>query len=244
MKSTERHQLKQDKFLMTLNDAVLRMERHRRYIIGAVATAAVVIVAAGGYAWWRQSQTSKASALLAEALVVAETPLASAAEGTPPEPPAGSTYPSERARHEAALPKFIAAAEAYPKTQSGLAARYHAAATLVALGRDEEAATRFQEVVELGGDGIYGRVARLGLADVNVRRGQYEPAINAYKELSLDGKGELPVDGILMQLGRTYQLAGRTPEAVQSFKRITEEFPASPYAADARRELDALEPGA
>jgi outer membrane protein assembly factor BamD (BamD/ComL family) len=31
---------------------------------------------------------------------------------------------------------------------------------------------------------------------------------------------------------------------VQAFKRITEEFPASPYAAEARRELDALAPEA
>src|SRR5690606_22163448 len=106
-------------------------------------------------------------------------------------------------------PKFIAAAEAYPKTQAGLAARYHAAATLVALGRYDEAATRYQEVVDLAGSGVYGRVARLGLAEVHVRRGEYEPAINAFKELSLDTSGELPVDGILMQLGRTYQLAGR-----------------------------------
>jgi outer membrane protein assembly factor BamD (BamD/ComL family) len=54
----------------------------------------------------------------------------------------------------------------------------------------------------------------------------------------------VPVDGVLMQLGRAYRLAGRTPEAVQTFKRITDEFPASPYAADARRELDVLTAGA
>jgi outer membrane protein assembly factor BamD (BamD/ComL family) len=48
---------------------------------------------------------------------------------------------------------------------------------------------------------------------------------------------------VLMQLGRTYVLAGRTPEAVQTFKRITDEFPTSLYAADARKELDVLAPG-
>ena len=242
MKSTERHQLKQDKFLMTLRDTYFRLEAHRRHVTLALTAIVVVLVAAGGYIWWQRHQTAKASAMLADALVVAETPVVA---DDPAGSPEGATgHPSERARLEAALPKFIEAAEAYPRTQPGLAARYHAAATLMTLGRPEEAAARYQEVIELAGSGVYGRVARLGLAEVHVRRGEYEPAITAYRELSLDASGELPVDGILMQLGRTYQLAGRTPEAVQSFKRITEEFPDSPYAADARRELETLEQGA
>lgn len=242
MKSTERHQLKQDRFLMTLHDTYVRFERNSRSVTIAVVAFVVVSLAVGGYIWWQRQQVSKASAMLAEAQVAAEGPVVAddpvGADG------ATGARAAERARLEAALPKFIAAAEAYPRTQPGLAARYHAAATLVALGRHDEAATRYQEVIDLGAGGVYERVARLGLAEVNVRRGQYEPAINAYKELSLDPGGELPVDGILMQLGRTYQLAGRLPEAVQSFKRIADEFPQSPYAADARQELETIEPGA
>jgi TolA-binding protein len=242
MKSTERHQLKQDKFLMTLRDTYFRLEAHRRHVTLALTAIVVVLVAAGGYIWWQRHQTAKASAMLADALVVAETPVVADDPAGVPGADAGPA--AEKVRLAAALPKFIAAAEAYPKTQAGLAARYHAATTLVALGRYDEAATRYQEVVDLAGAGVYSRVARLGLAEVDVRRGQYDPAINAFRELSLDTSGELPVDGILMQLGRTYQLAGRLPEAVQSFKRITEEFPESPYAADARRELETLDAGA
>ena len=242
MKSSERHQLKQDKFLMTLHDTYATFERNRRRLTLVLVAFVVAIVAAGGYIWWQRQQAANASTMLADALIVAEAPVA----GDDPVGEDGATggHRSEQVRLEAALPKFMAAAEAYPKTQPGLAARYHAAAALVALGRYDEAATRYQEVIDLGGSGVYGRVARLGLAEVNVRRGEYEPAINAYKELSLDANAELPVDGILMQLGRTYQLAGRFPEAAQSFKRIADEFPQSPYAADARRELESLEPGA
>jgi predicted negative regulator of RcsB-dependent stress response len=83
------------------------------------------------------------------------------------------------------LPKLLVAAEAYPRTSAGLSARYRAAATLVALGRDDEAAKRYQEVIDLAGADMYGRMARLGLAEVKVRQKQYEAAINTYKELSL-----------------------------------------------------------
>jgi outer membrane protein assembly factor BamD (BamD/ComL family) len=46
-----------------------------------------------------------------------------------------------------------------------------------------------------------------------------------------------------MQLGRAYALAGRKAEALQTFSRIVDEFPQSLYAADARREADALRGG-
>jgi TolA-binding protein len=212
----------------------------------------VLALAVGGFMWWRQQRNAQAAGMLAEAMAVAEAPVAPAtpppAPGeTPaaqtPTPPPGS-YPTEKAKLEAAVPKFMAAAEAYPATASGLAARYHAAAGLAALGRDTEAEQRYRQVIEAGGTSLYARMAQLGLAEVQVRQKQFDPAINALKELSTAAKDDLPVDGILMQLGRTYLLAGRKAEATQTFKRITDEFPTSLYAAEARRELDALNAGA
>jgi TolA-binding protein len=166
-------------------------------------------------------------------------PTTSSTAGQPPAPTPGS-YATERAKLEAALPKLLAAADAYPSTPAGLSARYQAAAVLVSLGRDADAAQRFQEVVDKSGSSLYGRMARLGLADVQVRQGKFDPAIATYKELTATAKDELPVDGVLMALGRAYAAAGKKTEAGQTFKRIGDEFPSSPYAADAKRELDAL----
>ena len=241
MKRTERQQLKRDEFVSSLQQTFDTIEQNRRRISLALIALVVVLAGVGGYLWWQRDRETKAGQMLGEALVVAQAEVAPIATTGDQKPPAGS-YRTERAKLEAALPKFVAAADAYPRTSAGLAARYQAAATLVALGRDDEAAKRYQEVIDLAGSGVYGRVARLGLAQVKVRQRQYEPAINTYKELSLSTSADLPIDGVLMQLGRTYVLAGRTPEAVQTFKRITDEFPASLYAADARRELNALSP--
>ena len=252
MKRTERHQLKQDQFVSTLRDTFDRIERNRTHVTVAVTAVVVLALAAGGFMWWRQDRNAKAAALLAEAMAIAEAPVAPAAPpatpgetpaAQPPAPPPGS-YPTEQAKLEAAVPKFMAAADAYPSTPSGLAARYHAAAALAALGRDTEAQQRYQEVIEAGGTSLYARMARLGLAEVQVRQKQFDPAINALKELSTSAKDDLPVDGVLMQLGRAYLLAGRKAEATQTFKRITDEFPTSLYAAEARRELEGLSAGA
>jgi TolA-binding protein len=248
MKSTERHHLKQDQFAATLADTFERFDkdRNRWLAIGGGVLALVVVL--GGYWWWRQEQATKSSALLAEAQVVLEAqvvpPPAPPAPGQPAAPapaPTPGSYPTERAKLDAALPKLLAAADAYPSTAAGLSARYQAAAVLVSLGRDGEAAQRFQEVIDKAGSGLYGRMARLGLADVQVRQGKFDPAIATYKELSVTAKDDLPVDGVLMALGRAYAAAGKKTEAGQTFKRIGDEFPASPYAADAKRAMEALQ---
>ncbi len=56
--------------------------------------------------------------------------------------------------------------------------------------------------------------------------------------MSRDPNSQIPVDSVLMQLGRAYARAGRTDEAVSAFNRIISEFPQSLYAPDAKRELD------
>jgi len=51
----------------------------------------------------------------------------------------------------------------------------------------------------------------------------------------------LPVDGVLMELGRAYRLAGRSDEARAAFQRIMDEFPTSLYFTNAERELQVLQ---
>jgi outer membrane protein assembly factor BamD (BamD/ComL family) len=56
--------------------------------------------------------------------------------------------------------------------------------------------------------------------------------------MARDPNAQVPVDGVLMQLGRAYARAGRKDEAARAFSRIVDEFPQSLYAADARREME------
>ena len=108
------------------------------------------------------------------------------------------------------------------------------------LGSPAQAAAAYQQVIDRAGDRIYGQMARLGLAEAQARDGKYDQAINTYKELSQRKDGPLPVDGILMQLGRAYLDAGKRADAQQTFTRLVEEYPESPFSGDARKELDNL----
>jgi hypothetical protein len=170
---------------------------------------------------------------VAEAQVVAPT---APEAGKPPVQPPG-TYPTERARLEAALPKLVAVAGAYPTSEAGIMARYRAAAVLVALGKTAEGVTQYQDVVAKG-TGIYPIMARMGIADARLAAGQFEQAIASFKEVLALNAEDAPADGVLMQLARAYRLAGKTEDAKKTFKRVADEFPQSPYAAQARREME------
>ena len=250
MKSSERQKLKHDEVQETLQDVYARIDQNRSRVIAAVVGVAILAVAIGGWMLFQKQRANKAGALLAEGLVISEAPVvppappAEPGQPTPPTTlPAGS-YTSEQAKLEAALPKFMAAAEAYPSTQAGIAARYYAATTLVALGKTGQARQQYQEVIDAAGRSLYGRMARLGVAEIDVKAKNYDAAIASLRELSLDVKGDLPIDAVLVQLGQAYLAAGKKAEAQQAFQRVTTEFAQSPYAADARKRLDGLKAGA
>jgi TolA-binding protein len=241
MKSTERHRLKENEFARSVS-AARDMLSTRQHDIGRLAIAVAVVVAlVGGYTLWRQARNAKADAALAAGLALFEAPVvpvAAPAPGSPLPVQQPGTFPTERAKLEAALPRLMEAAEAYANTDAGIAARYYAASALAALGRFGEAEQRYQEVVDKAGNRIYGRTGRLGLADAQAAQGKYDGAITIYRELSTDTNSQIPVDGVLMALGRTYLRAGRADEAARAFSRIVDEFPQSVYAADARRERE------
>jgi hypothetical protein len=242
MKRTERHHLKENELVLTVARVKESYERYKKPIIAGAIALIVVIAGAVGLFAWRSQTDNQARTLLADALAVERAPVAPAptpGATTPPAPPPGS-YPTEKARSEAALTRFMAVANQFPGSAAGIAARYHAGAMLSALGRSTEAIQRYQEVVDRAGGSIYGEMARLGMADAESQAGQYDKAIAIYKDMAAGRDPKLPVDGILMQLGRTYAAAGKPADAKRTFRRIAEEFAQSPYTVDAKRLADQI----
>ena len=256
MRRSERHHLKENALAVAMARFQHRVENWGTGLVIGAGIGLAVLVLFGGYSWWTARAEASAGTLLAEALVAADAPVippppspvtdggedAAVDTGEPPfvQPP--GSYPTIEAKMSASLPMLLEAADAYPGTPSGITARYRAAAALAALGRHDEAAEQYQRVVDDDETGVYGRMATLGLASVQMSRGSYEAAIALLEPSSVaDADATLPVDGVLMQLGRAYQLAGRADEARAAFQRIMDEFPTSLYFTNAERELQVLQ---
>ena len=243
MKTSERHHLKDNELARAVGSAQTWYEQNRTAVLGALG--AIVLAGGGwlGYNAWRANLDAKASAMLADAMVVEE------ARVQPPAPPAGTTndptnpggqlpgtYPTLQAKLEAALPKFMAAADGYPNSQPGQMARLHAAETLAQLGRRDEAIAQYDQLTG-SSNALIARSARLGKSSVQLRAGQYDPAIATLKELAEQKDGALPAEALLMELARAYKLAGKPEDARKTLTQIVEQHADSPLATEAKAEI-------
>ncbi len=239
MKTTERHQLKTNEVAEQVKRAYDWSSVHGSTLAWAIGALVTIVLVVAGIAGWRGRSLDRAGAALAEAMTIAEAPVQPPPEpGTPPRPAQPGSYPTPEARSEAAIKKFLEVGAAYPSTVAGRTARYEAGVLLNALGRRKEAEVQFREVSQ--DSGVYGRMSRLALAELQVSAGAYDDAINTYRDLAARKDGDLPVDALLVQLARVYELAGKNAEAIQTFERVLAEFPDSAYAAEARRAADGL----
>lgn len=240
MKRTERHHLKDNELARAAAGARQILDERKSQLIVAGLAIVVILGGAIGYFAWTGRGTSRARTLLADAMAVDDARVGpEAAPGSAV--PGGLTFETARAKNQAALTKFKVAADEYPATKEGIFARYRQAATYMALGEAASAATTYQDVIaRAGADSLYGQMARLGLAEAQTQTGQYDQAIATFKDLSQRTDGQVPVDGVLLRLGRTYLDAGKSADAQATFSRLVEEFPDSPFTADARRELEQL----
>jgi TolA-binding protein len=238
MKAKERHELKQNEFAATAMRVATALRQNRSRIVTVATAAVLVLVAVGAFVTWRGSRADRAGAALGAAIATAQAPIAPAST-LPGAAQAAGTYPTEKARSEAALRAFQEVAAAYPSTVSGLAAEYEAAGELVDLGRLAEAETQYNKVIAANSP-LYSPMARLGLAQTKMAAGRYHDAMKLFTDLSGDRDGALPVDGVLMQLAQACEKAGQTADARAAYRRIVDEFSDSVYASAARQELASL----
>ena len=152
MKRAERRHLKQNEVANWVTRAVDLIERRRGAVLTAGAVVVAAMVAWGGFSAYQARSNAEASEILAQAIGVMNAtvipppaPLGAApldatapsdANATdesdtaptpatplpvPPQPP--GSFPSDRAKREAALVKFVEAAETQPNGLVGLTAR-------------------------------------------------------------------------------------------------------------------------
>lgn len=241
MKRTERQHLKENEFAH-LAVAARESFEARGGQVGKIALAiAVVLIAVVGFTVFQSRSANRAGRLLGEAMAVQDARVG--APDAPGTPSTGQSFPNEREKTQAMLTKFKAVADQFPGTEDGTFARYREAGAQMALGNAKDAAAAYEKVIAAGGDGVYAQMAKLGLAEAQARAGEFDKAIDTFKALSVNKDGSLPVDGILMQLGRLYREAGKATDAEQTFNRLVQEFPDSQFLSDARRELDAIKKG-
>jgi tetratricopeptide (TPR) repeat protein len=83
---------------------------------------------------------------------------------------------------------------------------------------------------------------RLNLLRLDRSQGKGEEVAQTLTAMLDETEPPLPMDVILNELAATQEQLGKKQEAIQSYQRIIDEFPQSPYAQEARQKISALDP--
>ena len=128
---------------------------------------------------------------------------------------------------------------AIPRRPPACERRYFGALSRLELGQYAEAEKALKELQERGA-GLEPDLARLALADCYRRSGQVDKAVEAFRSFASNPSASLPRDQALMSAAQTLEDARRFAEARAAYRQLTEEFPASVFAAQARARAEYL----
>jgi tetratricopeptide (TPR) repeat protein len=237
MKKELKKQIKQDELRTGFDHAVGWVSTHRDEVRVTAIALAVLALAAVGFGSYRSHRQASAEKAFDEALTIFHASVAGEPEAAVS---GGTVYASAAEKNQKAAAAFADVAKRYGSSAAGRRARYYAALANLELGKTAEAEAELKELSSEGEDALVRGLARLALADIYRGSGRWDLAIEGYRRIVDDAGSAVPRDHALMRLASTLEEAQRAPDALKAYVRLTEEFPTSVYASDAKRRQEYL----
>jgi hypothetical protein len=240
LKKELRKQIKQDDFANGIEQALGWAKLHAQEVRIVAIAAVLVGGAAIGLVSFHRHRTAEAQRAFDDAMRTFSAPaLADLAEGA--ERPQGLAFATGKEKFQAAAAAFDGIERRWPSLPISQRARYLAAVARVEVGDFDEAEKAFTAIgARKDGDALEPALARLSLADLFARRSKVDKAVDAYQQIVADTASPMPRDHALFRLAAVLEDARRFSEAKAGYVRLSEDFPGSVYAAEARRRAEHL----
>jgi hypothetical protein len=226
-----RHEiLKSDVFQLSAGNAFDYYNTHRRQVLQIAGAVLVAAIAAVGIYFWMQHSSEVRTEKLSEAMQIAEAPVG------PSTQPNVVSYPTQDAKDAAEQKAFSQIAGEYNGTRQGAVAEYTLAGMAASAGKNDEARTRFNQVIE-SGSREYASLAQLALAELDYAEGKPADGEKLLRELIAHPTAVVSKDQATLSL--VHHLAKTSPaEANQLLKPLlTEPGRVGQAATSARAEI-------
>jgi predicted Zn-dependent protease len=224
--------LKHDRFVDEIGALSVRARANQRLLLAIGAGIVAIAVIVFGIFFYRSSREDNAQEALAGAIETAE---ASVGESPQPQGATGPHFKTEADRNAAAEKAFKNVRANYSGSDASDVAGLYLARMAAAKGDVKTARTLLEEFVNDHGDNILVSTARFSLYQLRIENGE---AAQVAKELDAElakTQPVLPGDSLLVLLAQAYEVQGNVAKSKESYKRITTEFPESPYVVEAAR---------
>ena len=210
-----------------------RIQNNRALAIqlGLVALALVGLIAlvAGVYSY----RSNAATAALAEAMQIYDTPVSTPEQ---PVPPSVKSYSSVEARARAANARFADVASRYGLTVAGRNAQYLQGVTAMQSG-DNASAERLLKKSAGDWNHDVATLAQLSLASLYHATGRDSLAVEAYQKIVKSPSTLVPAGLAQLQLASLYESEGKAGDAKKLYAEIKDKNPKSAAAEIATQKL-------
>lgn len=230
----KRKQIKHDQFITLIDRAMAWMGQNWQ-------TASMVIggAVALGLVYWGAtllvaSRGGAAAHLLSEAVATFTAPVGSPAPGGE-----GGRFATHEERLDAAEKAFRRVSSRYRFTTPGRTARLFLARVAEERGDVDAAIRLLSELADKRSDNPVAGLATLDLVRLRLARGEGAQLVKELEAMVAGADPRLPRDLALFQLAQVWERQGNVEEAVRLYRKLTEDFPESPYRFEAQQRLNA-----
>jgi type II secretory pathway pseudopilin PulG len=238
MDRQHRHDLKHDKFVDEIGALSSRARDNQRLLLMIAGGLLAVAVIVYGFFFYRSNRESKAQEALAVAIETFDAPVGD----VPPEQQATQTGPRFKTEPEkvaAAEKQFKDVQAQFSGTDASDVAGLYLARMAAARGDVKTAQPLLEAFIKDQSDHVLAGGARFSLYQMRIESGDAAAvAVELNAELAKP-EPALPGDSLLILLAKAYETQGDAAKSLEAYRRITTEFPESPYAMEAQRRVGA-----
>lgn len=228
----KRKDIKHDKFVDEVGTVYSSIRTNWFKLLGIALGLIVLLGTVMAVFAWRNRQETTAQDKLAAAIETIETRL-----GDPSAAATAPKFASETEKNAKAEQQFKEIVEKHDGTDAADVASIYLARLEAARGDVPVATRRLRDFLAEHPDHLLAGGVKMSLYEMDLASGDPKKVIgDMEKELSSQ-TATVPTESLLSLLARAYEITGDQAKAKDMYRRITTEFPDSPYALDAQRKV-------
>ena len=236
MRREHRRELKHDKFVDEIGTLSTRARENQPFLLAVtLAVVAAGLIAYGAY-FYRTTREQKAQDALAVAIDTIESPLLPAA-GTQQQVQPGAKYKTEAERNTAAEKQFKDVEAKYSGTDAADVGNLYLARLQAGRGDIAGARKLLNGFVSEHPKHVLVGSARFSLYQLRIENGEAAQVTSELQSEVNKSDPILPADSLLVLMAHAYETQGNAQKSKEAYRRITTEFPDSPYALEAQRRM-------